>query len=465
MRSIEFDAHSKTFAQAAVATRALGIQYLWIDSLCIVQDSEEDWSRESQKMGEIYNNATVTLAADAAQNASQGLFPDSNERSLAHKMRKISCPGPNGTTSSIRVRGFHDDPSNLKNLFHSSIASTQSKLSTRGWVIQESTLSPRMLYFAKEEMYWVCSTLSRCECKVRPGQAPSSLFRRPFRAFQSLSTNSDVQFLRDLYFEWPLLVMDFTRRDLTRESDRLPALSGLADWMQRQTDDIYLCGLWAGALVFELLWYAETSTQETHRRLKEPYAPSWSWASIIGPVTYYRPYVTQFGQRYPGYQGYEVDVLVSKSRADGDGDEPPVIIVDVSVHPFTLNRYGPVKASINLNGHVLPVKYDQVQKLWNSHIITMAYFEPKRLKFKYDICSEIPEILDAASSTTDFVFLFMGIRFPSGMGYAVGSQVICLLLQRADRSVPIFKRRGIVTDAGDDDTWRTSVPKSNIVLI
>ena len=201
--------------------------------------------------------------------------------------------------------------------------------------------------------------------------------------------------------EWPLLVMDFTCRDLTRDSDRLPALSGLADWMQRK-DDLYLCGLWASNLLFELLWHVEASTQETHWRLVEPYAPSWSWASITGPVTYYRPYVTQFGQRYPGYQDYEVDVSVSKAHTDKG--ETPVKIIDLAVHPFGLNKYGPGQASVELCGHVLPVNYDQSRELWES-IITMAHFNPKWLEFKYDIYSEIPDILAAASSKETFVWV------------------------------------------------------------
>lgn len=462
IRSIEFDAGSKTFVQAAEVTRTLGIQYLWIDSLCIIQDSEEDWSRESQKMGDIYHNATVTLSADAAQNASQGLFPDSRERSLLHNVFKLSYPAPNEATSSIRIRSLDGDPSSLKKLSHSSTPSGSSKLSTRGWVIQESTLSPRMLYFSKKEMYWICSTLSRCECKIRPGQAPSGLFRKPLGALQSLRTESDAQFLRDLYMEWPLLVMDFTCRDLTRKSDRLPALSGLADWMQRQTNDLYLCGLWAGNLLFELLWYVEASTQETHCRLVEPYAPSWSWASITGPITYYRPYVTQFGQRYPGYQDYEVDVRVSKAHTDRD--ETPVKILDLAVHPFGLNKYGPGQAFIKLSGHVLPVKYDRSRESWESPIITLAYFDPKWLEFKYDIYSEIPDILAAASGEGTFVLFFTGIVMPPGGAYAVGSQVICLLLQRVEGPVPVFKRRGVVTKAGDDETWKSSVPRSTIIL-
>jgi len=262
----------------------------------MVQDSKGDWAKESEKMGETYHNATLTLSAASAENAPQGLYPDSAERDLLQKVFELPCPGPSGATSLIHVRLLQDDPSDLRKISHSSTPIAMNTLSTRGWVIQESTLS-----FAKEEMYWIYSAQSRCECKIRPSQAPSSLFRRQF---QVKDLESDPKFFRNLYREWPLLIMDSTRRDLTHESDRLPALSGLASWMQRQTDDLYLCGLWATDLHFELLWYAESSANDTHCRLQDqskPYAPSWSWASITGPVTCYGIYVTPFGHRYPGY--------------------------------------------------------------------------------------------------------------------------------------------------------------------
>jgi hypothetical protein len=136
---VEFDASSKTFAQAVEITRSLGVRYLWIDSLCIIQDSQEDWARESEKMGDIYHSATLTLSAASAQNTTQGLFPDPNERRSLQTVFELSCPGLSGTTSLIVVRPRHHDPSNPWKLSHASTTCGKSKLSTRGWVIQEST--------------------------------------------------------------------------------------------------------------------------------------------------------------------------------------------------------------------------------------------------------------------------------------------------------------------------------------
>jgi hypothetical protein len=95
----------------------------------------------------------------------------------------------------------------------------------------------------------------------------------------------------------------------------------------------------------------------------------------------------------------------------------------------------------------------------------MAYFDPKGLEFRYDISSEIPGILAAGSSITAIVLLFIGVITSPGFGYVVRTQVVCILLQRVEGHTTIFKRRGIVTKAGDDETWRSSVPRSNIVLV
>ncbi|EGZ72613.1 HET-domain-containing protein, partial [Neurospora tetrasperma FGSC 2509] len=71
---IPLDRLPQTFADAVWVTRELGIRYLWIDSLCIIQDSPADWETESQKMGSIYEGATLTLGAAYARNSSEGLF-------------------------------------------------------------------------------------------------------------------------------------------------------------------------------------------------------------------------------------------------------------------------------------------------------------------------------------------------------------------------------------------------------
>jgi hypothetical protein len=117
-----------------------------------------------------------------------------------------------------------------------------------------------------------------------------------------------------------------------------------------------------------------------------------------------------------------------------------VTIFDIDVGPSTLNIYGPGDASIELTGHILPVMYDPEQELWESPVITMAHFGPKGLEFRYDISAEISGILAASSSTTISVWLSMGVITSPGFGYIVGTQVVCLLLQRVEGHTNYFQR-------------------------
>lgn len=65
---------SKTFQDAIRVTRSLGVRYLWIDALCIIQDSEDDWQQESARMNQTYSASFCNIAATAAPDGSKGLF-------------------------------------------------------------------------------------------------------------------------------------------------------------------------------------------------------------------------------------------------------------------------------------------------------------------------------------------------------------------------------------------------------
>ncbi|MCJ1280596.1 hypothetical protein MMC21_008425 [Puttea exsequens] len=476
-RSIEFDAASKSFQHAIEVTRDLGIKYLWIDALCIIQDSKEQWAQETEKMSRVYNNAVVTLYADSARDASQGLFPDPLDRESVNSVFQMPSQGPNGEPVMIRVRPRYQDPTSLDTIYHSAKPLTPSKLSVRGWALQESILSPRELHFAKEEMYWICSTHSRCECKLRPGQAsPMTLGRLGARS------TSDNEFRRHMYSEWPILVMDFTRRSLTLQSDRLPALAGLADWFAQHTKDSYLCGLWASDMRYGLTWFIKPSGQEEastawapslNRRMAEPYAPTWSWASVSGPITYYGPYMTQFGSRNPRYKSYdqyEIDICDAHNK---ETNTPILEITAGNVRPLTQNKYGPVSnAWLKVIGYVLPLQYNTIRNLWLPPTLPhFEHFDPRRLEVMYDVPTEVPDILAAAQVAGRFGLLFVGTRVER-RGARAGDQAVCLLLEGpfdgAESLVfpaGVYRRRGLVTRAGWGVAWREKVMRGGLVLV
>ena len=92
IESINMTDIPKTFQDAVLITRKLGYRYLWIDSLCIIQDSASDWQIESVKMADIYFNAVVNISADASPRSDSGIFATSNHVRPRFKQLPIQSP-------------------------------------------------------------------------------------------------------------------------------------------------------------------------------------------------------------------------------------------------------------------------------------------------------------------------------------------------------------------------------------
>jgi Heterokaryon incompatibility protein (HET) len=273
-RGIPFSHFPKTFQHAILICRGLGVNYLWIDSLCIIQDLEEDWALQSARMTDVYSNSWVTIAADAATNSNDGFINDERRKI---KVKRFECPGP-GTQDSevcIRRKGY-----GLQDSFHHHCwtGPARSPLSLRGWILQESVLAPRILHFTAEELTWECTTQSRCECQVQSHRFSSEL---PIKA-----SINELPFRK----KWSLLVEEFSERDLSFQTDRLPAISGLATWMQKSTDASYWAGLWSDDFPGALLWWVLDRKKDVKAnrcistRILPYQAPTWSWASVTGRI-------------------------------------------------------------------------------------------------------------------------------------------------------------------------------------
>jgi len=300
IRSLSSQDLPQTFVDAIAVTSALGVKYIWIDSICIVQDSEQDWAEQSACMAKIYENAYVTISADAAEDSFAGFL-----RPPARVIRPTfsvpySTTDENGQElhGEIRVRErgklaimlpYHDwltqeDPkANKSDLMSSPEAKEaywgpQSRLSTRGWVFQERCLAPRTLHFGSSEMAYECRSICTCECSatsVRPVRN-TSLLKQPIA---NLSLEENRTHWRNL------IVQEYSRLSFTFASDRLIALSGLAEATYRlRSEDEYLTGLWRKTLCWDWLWRSRPVKQS--KRIPSYIAPSWSWASITGAVMY-----------------------------------------------------------------------------------------------------------------------------------------------------------------------------------
>ncbi|KAJ4213559.1 hypothetical protein NW759_010979 [Fusarium solani] len=276
---------SKTFQDAIKVTRELGFRYLWIDSLCILQDSSDDWVKESAKMGSYYKDATLSIAASHPNSAEKGILAKRESvmfNGTADFATMVPCSSSEGT-SNIYIRKHLLSFEDMLDSKHF------DPLELRGWVLQETMLAPRTLYFTQEQLIWHCRTCGRVEADRNPMFSASlPLNWTNPKAFISLNgasmpaavSSEDTDQPPDAHGAWLRIVIDFCGRKLTYADDLFPAISGLAREVHRMTGDTYCAGLWRGDIARGLMWYRQAPVKETPKYL----APSWSWASKASAV-------------------------------------------------------------------------------------------------------------------------------------------------------------------------------------
>lgn len=256
---IEKQSLPQTLQDAITFCRELGIKYLWVDALCIIQRGDEgaDWNRESVRMADIYCNSFLTIAALSADSVYRGCF---NTPKDGIKMGPVMTFGMDHFPTDPEVELYSDFP-----------------LLTRGWVYQERMLAPRVLYLGRQELFWDCQHCRTCECggaDYQNREAQKGDFARIW------------EFPADLVeMQWRKVVQQYSNLQLSFRSDKLPALSGLADRFQQQTGQKYWAGLWENSFITDLCWHVGEGTT-VHAENQTWTAPTWSWASMDVPVTY-----------------------------------------------------------------------------------------------------------------------------------------------------------------------------------
>ncbi|KAH7176061.1 heterokaryon incompatibility protein-domain-containing protein [Dactylonectria macrodidyma] len=269
---------SRTLQEAIQVSRHLGLEYLWVDCMCIIQDDDGDWARESTTMSKVYGLATCTIAAANSGKADSGCFSTRNP----YRVRPCLVPNPFNPSSSLR---FAVRPRYLPPIYEQEVQ--RSQWYNRGWVFQERTLSHRLLIFGKTQMLWACQGIRASE-SWPTGKTSENFIDR----FDSLEVDkARLQKLLDPTRHittddeaWPVFIKDYTIAKLTRPSDRLMALEGLASRIGHSTGRGYSAGIWLDAsLPMSLLW---TTSPPRNPRSREYRAPSWSWASVDCPINF-----------------------------------------------------------------------------------------------------------------------------------------------------------------------------------
>lgn len=268
----------RTFRDAVSLAHRFDIRYVWIDSLCILQDSREDWQREASTMQDVYSHSTCNIIAAHSDGPQGGLFrerdPSVSEAFLVRSERRDI---PSGDYTAWDNTAVLDDYS-------------RAPLNKRGWVFQERLLPPRSLHFGKDQVFWKCSRLFACESlpdgiprtQDESAEGPGRTLARLHRI--SKLGQSSTQDSEEAAEMWEGLVEEYSGCVLTYEEDKLVALAGIAKIFRQATGDRYLAGLWGSRLVWQLCWRLKGPAVQERRSTYR--APSWSWASVEGQVSF-----------------------------------------------------------------------------------------------------------------------------------------------------------------------------------
>ncbi|KAF2165027.1 hypothetical protein M409DRAFT_56364 [Zasmidium cellare ATCC 36951] len=290
MTRIEIGSLPKTFRHAVKITRALGVRYLWIDSICIVQDDSDDWQRESAVMDLIYCCAHLTIAASSADSDDSGILDTRQKPSGKAVELEYLSEDQNvkrwwiteSTTLSNRASDNIDEDVN------------NSALHSRAWALQERLLSPRIVHYGKHQLIWECNKYTQCEngylCGPnlsRPGHRLSGLHGNWYKPNDWGGAE-----VINLSMYWRMEVLThFSGLCLTFESDRLPSLSGLIAHLRRTTGQNCFAGIWTFRLHEGLIWFVarerdRPGPENSRGDASLPCFPSWSWASTKHIIAY-----------------------------------------------------------------------------------------------------------------------------------------------------------------------------------
>ncbi|ATZ50273.1 hypothetical protein BCIN_05g06400 [Botrytis cinerea B05.10] len=283
LREISFSHLSNTFQDALWLVQKLGGRYIWIDSLCIVQDSETDWLVESASMCDVYSNGYCNICATAAKDGSEGLFRDRKPLQVQQ--------GWFQTASDEDDHCVFDAYSWAKEV-------ENSVLTSRAWVCQERLLSRRNLHFGSKQLFWECRDHEASE--TFPKGVPEAVFKRSIvKSEVKVLLNSIDKCQADMSFKgaqiWEEIVQLFMRSNITFKTDRLVAIGGMANAASQTIGGKYLAGVWENHLLSGILWNAGYNPSKTSKfslappETQEFIAPSWSWASFNAEIDFPPP--------------------------------------------------------------------------------------------------------------------------------------------------------------------------------
>jgi hypothetical protein len=290
------DRLSPTLRDSIKISQSLECQYLWIDMLCIIQDSEQDWLHEAAEMSHVYTNAVITIAAtciddEAAAGTLRLRDPRESRPFPLYQLEKYTSEGWDSYFRSTEE--FEDNPlyiyPNVGGKQHAN--RPKGVLDTRGWILQEQLLSPRILYYGHQQLYWDCISQSASEIYpmgVSLLDVNNSGETWAFRLLRkAIAGNGDPKMLAKLIADvWIHVVQNYSARTLTKQSDKLIALQGVIAALESVLQLPSVAGMWQQELWKQLIWWVASPASDIPSYY--PFsAPTWSWLSVEGAVNHH----------------------------------------------------------------------------------------------------------------------------------------------------------------------------------
>jgi len=376
----------RTFRDAVSICLCLGIRYLWIDSLCIIQGDNQDWVEQAAEMEIIYASAYVTVAASASKDSSGGIFAlrptpppvtiDATSISTEFPPRRPTFhPWRPPRTVALAATALQVTPSSssapesfdtvcpslmdqhaeMGSLLPPSLSlheqwpQTEKQhqfkprrrrgpepLRTRAWAFQERLLSTRIVHFTELELVFECKEHRCCECK--PGRAKPITSVHGGRAERVPDMPDDRQAILD----WCELVEKYSTLHLSFREDTLPALAGLARRFRKTKGRHYFgdaaayhAGLWEVQIPFNLLWFVTPDHIKNGHAKGDESTPSWSWASAGAPVRHWPENRAWWSEKFKTYQS-------KNSRHWCVEKDPRFQFVGATLQPKGPDQYGRV---------------------------------------------------------------------------------------------------------------------------
>ncbi|RDW72901.1 hypothetical protein BP6252_06808 [Coleophoma cylindrospora] len=404
--SIKVEELPLTFRNAIELTRHLRVQYLWIDSLCIIQDSPDDWLEQAGLMDRIYQGSFCNIAATASPDPHGGLFSERDPALITPLRVRLKGVFPHNQDA------FYDVGDDFSQEWMRQVA--LSPLAVRGWVVQERLLSPRVIHFAKKQLFWECAQVRTCEGSTVAGidqsgfrhemvdfkkwdpfsydllHVPSAdppplgveymwssvkaLLGRDSTQFSRGVLKSDMEALEQakkacfgentwarthpLLLYWANIIVTYGNAKLTQIDDRFIAIGGLAKILALRTGVRYVAGHWLHQLPRQLLWTPKGMIAQSQSG--KYIAPSWSWASQpVAPLS-----------------NMQLDGLLED---EGAMDLVKILGVEIEGARSEESPVGQLKsAELHIRGRLLPIQLDLTEwrKPLRKEELVVPYFQP-----------------------------------------------------------------------------------------